>query len=664
MKNLTKICVFSPFVFLCILFVAASCKKEVLVPSVATVEVSSTTQTTAISGGIITSDGGAPVAARGVCWSTGTSPTISDSKTTEGSGTGPFTSSIIGLTANTTYSVRAYATNSVGTGYGEVVSFTTNPVIVSTPSTIAVTDITQTTAVSGGILTGDGGSPVFARGVCWSTSETPTISDNKTIDGEGLGSFSSSLIGLTVNTAYYVRAYATNNAGTGYGDAILFTTSPALLPTLSTSPVNDISPNAVTCGGNITNDGGANITERGVCWSNSPSPTINNAKTIDGVGIGVFSSHITGLVASTNYYVRAYATNIAGTNYGNEVSFTTSNASIPVIETTSISNITQTTANGGGNITSDGGAPVETRGVCWSTAENPTILDSKTNNGTGSGIFISNLTSLTYNTTYYARAYCTNNVGTGYGLEVSFITRPNLPTVTTIGVTNVLRTTATSGGNITNDGGASVTERGVCWATSPNPTIANAKTSDGFGTGTYNSDLTGLTGLTTYYLRAYATNSAGTSYGDEISFTTAKCDEFISDSRDGQRYCYKTIGTKTWMTENLSYLPSVSPGSIYSRTIKHYYVYDYDGSNVNEAKRLNNYNTYGVLYNFPAALTGCPAGWHLPSDPEWTILEEYVGSNAGGRPKRDRIGPLEKSKYWSYKFQRFHSPSWWLFRWH
>jgi uncharacterized protein (TIGR02145 family) len=387
-----------------------------------TAAVSAITQTTAECGGTISSDGGATVTVRGVCWSTNPMPTIADSKTTDGAGIGSFTSSIINLTGNTPYYVRAYATNSVGTAYGTEVSFTTSPVL-PVLTTTAVSNITQTTAQSGGTITSDGGAEVTVRGVCWSTNPMPTIADNKTTDGAGIGSFISSIASLTANTPYYVRAYATNSAGTGYGNILSFSTIPAILPVLTTAAVSAITQTTAECGGNITSDGGAEVIARGVCWSTNPTPTIADSKSTDGTGIGSFISSIINLGGNTPYYVRAYATNSVGTSYGNEVSFTTSPV-LPVLTTAAVNAITQTTAQCGGNITSDGGAAVTVRGVCWSTNPIPTVADDTTNDGTGTGSFTSSIASLTANTPYYVRAYATNSAGTGYGNSVSFITDP------------------------------------------------------------------------------------------------------------------------------------------------------------------------------------------------------------------------------------------------
>ncbi|GAB1373013.1 hypothetical protein MASR1M45_30770 [Candidatus Kapaibacterium sp.] len=165
--------------------------------------------------------------------------------------------------------------------------------------------------------------------MCWSTSQNPTIANSKTTDGSGIGTYSSSLTGLSANTTYYVRAYATNSVGTAYGDELSFT-SGTTLPSVSTANISNITYNSAQSGGNVTNDGGANVTARGVCWSTSQNPTIANSKTTDGSGTGSFSSSITGLQSNTTYYVRAYATNSAGTGYGEQVSFKTlTNSDVP-----------------------------------------------------------------------------------------------------------------------------------------------------------------------------------------------------------------------------------------------------------------------------------------------------------------------------------------------
>ncbi len=488
-------------------------------PDVTTASVSSVTSTSAAGGGNVTSDGGAAVTAGGVCWSTSENPTTADSHTTDGTGTGVYTSLITGLIPDTTYHVRAYATNSAGTSYGSDRTFTTLP-IPPTVTTTAVSDITPATASSGGNVTSDGGTAVTVRGVCWSTSPNPTLADSHTTDGTGIGVFTSSITGLTHATTYHVRAYATNSAGMTYGSDKTFTTPP-IPPTVTTTAVSGRTATTVSSGGNVTSDGGAAVTARGVCWSTSRNPTNACSHTTDGTGTGTFISTITGLTHAKSYHVRAYATNSAGTSYGSDIIFTTRPIP-PTITTTAVSDITPTTASSGGNVTSDGGEAVTARGVCWSTSANPTISDSHTTDGTGTGTFTSSITGLIPGATYHVRAYATSSAGTTYGSDLAFAAITVLPTVTTTAVSDITPTTASSGGNVTSDGGAEVTAGGVCWGTSANPTTADSHTTDGTGTGTFASSITGLTPDTTYSVRAYAVNTEGTAYGNEVTFTTSK----------------------------------------------------------------------------------------------------------------------------------------------
>jgi hypothetical protein len=305
----------------------------------------------------------------------------------------------------------------------------------------------------------------------------------------------------------------------------------ATTPVVTTNSVDEITQTTATSGGNITSDGNAEISSRGVSFSTSSNPTILNGFTSNSSGTGSFTSSIEGLLSGTIYHVRAYATNSVGTTYGSDVPFitvaatviTTTATIIPVVTTAGISGITQTTASGGGNLSDDGGAIVTVKGLCWNTSTDPTIANSHTSDSTGTGTFTSSITGLISGTEYHVRAYATNSVGTAYGTEVLFTTTSSAtnPVVTTAVISGITQTTASGGGNVSSDGGATATVRGVCWNTSSNPTTVNSHTSDGAGTGTFTSFITGLVASTNYHVRAYATNSAGTAYGPDVQFTAS-----------------------------------------------------------------------------------------------------------------------------------------------
>lgn len=485
------------------------------IPTITTTELSEITSTSASSGGNILTDGGADVTARGVCWSTSELPTVADSSTTDGAGTGEFVSTITGLNPGTTYHVRAYATNSEGTAYGEEFTFTTLdlPIVTTSP----VTEITDSTAISGGEVTADGGTEILARGVCWSTSETPTIADSISTDGVGVGVFVSNLTGLEPGTNYYVRAYATNSVGTAYGEIVAFT-SLSTLPTITTAYITQITDSSALSGGIITSDGGAGIMAKGLCWSVNENPTVSDSITIEGEGPNPFTTTLTDLNPGTTYYVRAYATNTVGTAYGEQLSFTT--IDIPTVVTGIVTEITDSSALSGGEVTADGGAEILARGICWSTDPIPTISDSITTDGVGLGVFVSSLTELEPGTVYYVRAYATNSAGTAYGEILQFTSPAILATVTTAEATEITDTSAVSGGVIVDNGGAEIVTKGVCWSTNENPTLLDNFTTDGTGMEPFTSSLTGLTANTVYYVRSYATNSIGTVYGNQVTFTT------------------------------------------------------------------------------------------------------------------------------------------------
>ena len=196
----------------------------------------------------------------------------------------------------------------------------------------------------------------------------------------------------------------------------------------------------------------------------------------------------------------------------------------PTVSTSTTTNIASTSLTANGNVSNQGTTTVSVRGFCYSTVSNPYITNSTTvTSGGGTGTFSASITGLTPNTTYYIKAYATNSIGTSYGSQKTILTTSaGIATVTTTPPTDIFATTITAGGNVTSIGGSSVTEKGICYSLTPSPTTSNTKVSIGSGTGSYSQTITGLTPYTNYYIRAYAINSQGTSYGNQETFQTAQ----------------------------------------------------------------------------------------------------------------------------------------------
>lgn len=295
------------------------------------------------------------------------------------------------------------------------------------------------------------------------------------------------------------------------------------------------------------------------------------------------------------------------------------------------------------NISSQGSSPITQSGVRYSTSP---FFDSNVGSTVLSatpdvGDFSINLTGLLPKRVYYARAFAVNTQGISLGNMITFTTPIStaMPTITSNPVTNITQTSAVGGGNVSMPGGTALTAVGVCWNTSPNPTIANNTYSAPIDLGSFTFSITGLTANTTYYARAYATNSNGTSYGNEVVFSTASLVTTVNDN-DGNTYNTVQIGTQTWMKENL-------------KTTKYS-----DGSNIDNITDLNVWNTqtagaycwynnnisnkdvYGALYNYYVVADPrnvCPTGWHIPTNLEWLALSNYLGGEklAGGKLKEE-----------------------------
>lgn len=587
------------------------------------------TSTSCTTGGNVTN--GVGITAKGVVFGKANNPTILNSVTNDGTGTGSFTSQLTGLDSGSVYYLRAYATNASGTAYGNQIQFHTSaPTNVLARGATAITKrsvyVVHDAATPGNII------PLnTARGIIFATHNTPTFSDSVLAlssgdVGNGRGDRIQLISDLLPGTTYYVRSYATNPAGTTLSSVVSFTTAVSE-PTSGGCPSpTDIDGNAyeaVKIGNScwlqtnlkttryrngdsvryITsntewastmssfphigawcyyqNDSANNAVRgklynwmaftdaRGLCPTGWSSPTagdfdalVSNVTQIGHPAIslkaesyGYVSNNSSGFSAvpafrrrengffegsndpahfwttEPNITTQARARELAihRTDLQNSFKDRRHGFSVRCIRnaTLSISTLPGNVVNSneistGGSVISTAGDSVFSRGVVYASHRDSISAGQTVTSGSGQGSFTVNLSGLSSGTTYYFRSFAVVEAGTSYGNIDSLTLVPSqvLATISTNTASNITDTSALLGGEITFDGGATVTQRGIAYSTTPNPDISSNITIDGSGTGAFISSISGLVPATTYYARAYAINSVGTAYGQQVNFTS------------------------------------------------------------------------------------------------------------------------------------------------
>jgi hypothetical protein len=308
-------------------------------------------------------------------------------------------------------------------GQGEPSPTATIPLV----NTTTISNIAQTTATGGGNVTSDGGVTVIQRGVVWSTSPNPTTAGDKTIDGMGTGVFVSSLIGLLPSTTYYYRAYAINAIDVGYGEEFSFITAAVvIIPTITTRAASSATQTTIVNTGGININVPASVDFYKVEYKPTGTTSWSATTPVGGpLGVDNYTTTITGLVANNGYDYRAHMV-VGGNVYTGNTLMIHTLAITPVapIVTGVLDIFGQTTASINGNVTSEGTQPVTARGTAWGLAPNPTIAGSHTTDGSGLGSFVSSLSGLVPNTTYYFKTYATSFVDTSYSAQGTFTTIP------------------------------------------------------------------------------------------------------------------------------------------------------------------------------------------------------------------------------------------------
>ena len=533
--------------------------------------------------------------------------------------------------------------------------------------TLQATNVTGTSAQCGGNIPSDGGSAITARGICWSVSSNPTIDGDHTTNGTGAGTFYANLYDLQSGTTYHVRAYATNSIGTEYGNEVTFTTA---TPTVDGEPCPGM-PTVTDVDGNIYNT----VAIGQQCWMKE---NLKTTQFSDGTSIPWSSSNST---VPARYNPGGNASNVSTYGYlYNWYAVMNGNAS-----SNSNPSPVQGVCPSGWHVPSNmewsqmtGYVSAFTDFQCDNNAQNiakalasttnwsaiGSILcavgyNTNLNNATGFSALPGGTRTGSVGTDGYFWTCTQSDVSTAYAIHLAYnspsltVGADNAKTagysvrcvsdiaiaggvtqvVVTGGVTSITENSAVCGGSVIMDNGSTITARGVCWSTSPHPTVDGNHTVETAGLGGFTSHLTGLDYGTTYYVRAYAVIGGETYYGSEVFFTTLTpfiCGTGTVTDYDGNVYNTVLIGDQCWMKENMRathYANGTALGTAIRGTSSTYSYYN-----------SGNTTSYGLLYNWygakgPAAVSAnnqgiCPTGWHVPSDGEWTELTQYVSNQS------------------------------------
>ncbi|MDR2473996.1 MAG: hypothetical protein LBD53_10650 [Tannerella sp.] len=470
-------------------------------------------------------ENGSPVTDRGFCYGTSPSPTIANSTkiSDTGKGIGSYSLTITGLSNNTLYYIRAYATNSYGTVYIDLPPISTNPglgVVETTPPS----DIHATSAKTGGTIILPGEGSITTRGVYYSVNKdfTGALTAEST---DNTDTYICNLTNLLSATKYYVKAFVTNTYGTFEGTVDSITTLNGL-GVVETLPPTGIYAASATLNGKITDAGEGSIIKRGIYLSLNKEFTA-----IDTIycpkDTAIYSCPLNDLTPATKYYVKAFVINTFGLSEATNIDSMTTRNGLPSVGATvkKIIGFTDVTLESVTSALGDTTVTIIERGFCWATSPAPEIDDDTVRCGVGEGTFDGVITGLVAQRQYFARPYARTQFGPAfvvYGEEVSFYTKTDVPTVRTDSVTSIANGKATVVGTLIDQGSAPVTQAGIVWSlVNPTPTKTDfVLTLTVAANNSFTGLLQSLRGGQTVYFRAFATNSQGTSYGDVISFTT------------------------------------------------------------------------------------------------------------------------------------------------
>lgn len=485
----------------------------------------------------IIDEGGSDLILRGFCWkeADGSNPTVEDNVSNVALDATAFAAKINDLMPDKEYVVCAYAINGRGVGYGKSVTVTTNTSTVPVVSSIMPTDSTDTSVQVEARILSRGETALTEKGFCWSSeSEVPTTANlKKAVEGDA-DTFSAIISALKPETTYYIRAYAVNGQGVGYGDVFKFTAKKVDIPMLTTLRVST-SDVFATVFAQVTN--GVLISHHGFEWTVDkenflPDKLGDKTSNVDvhlnatyDEADGTFNGDIEELEPNTTYYVRAFAfsreDNVLG--LGNIIEFKTKEG-VPEVLGVTVTDIEETSVIASSKfIPHKNGTTVSRKGFFYGITPTPAIDGTEVTSSSEGNDIVAAISGLAPNTTYYIVPYVDFSNGKVFGRQGTFKTlvATTAPVVGVTTISDIGENTASVFAEITSDGGATITEKGFCYSiTNMNPTIADSRVtsySEGFSIA---ADLVGLNSAADYYICAYAINEKGISYGEVQKFST------------------------------------------------------------------------------------------------------------------------------------------------
>jgi len=407
---------------------------------------------------------------------------------------------------------------------------------LATPDTITALNPSFTSIDLKTKILDEGGSTVTEWGIVYSSNPYPTTTDNKIISSTASNTvFSYSLGGLDNAKTYYFRSYAVNRRGESYGIQKIFKPAPFFLPQLDPSSASNITQTEAQLSSYIRKDGGASILESGFVISTNPGPTINDTRvkntgnsTPDN-GVYKLSGGVYNLQHATIYYIRSYAVNSVGLSYGAESSFKTNNYLLPWVSFGGVISTDATKITITGTLIDTGGDPTTVRGFVVGSTVNPTLNDKVWTDTSlyahTQDLFTGYITGLNPNQTYHCRVYAQNTMGVVYGTDFTATTKNiSAPIVDVINIDFLGYTSQFVSSSVIGYGGNDILEAGFVYSTNAVPTINDIKVLCPLNPPDYklSATLSPLVDGGTYYVRSFARNSIGLTYGTVRMFTTYK----------------------------------------------------------------------------------------------------------------------------------------------